>query len=631
MTDAPPTPPPAQKTFDAEGFALFRALGALRPFFWPADRPDLKRRLILAFGLLLATKVVTVLAPYGFKWATDALTAPEGAPTADTWMAVALASPVIMVVAYGFGRVMMVALAQARDGVAAPVVMNAVRKLALQVFGHIHNLSLRYHLTRRTGMLSRVVDRGRSAIETLTRTGLLTIVPTLIEIVLVLLVLLRQFDWRYMAVVAVMVAAYLVFTYSVTEWRLNIRRELNDNDNDASSKAIDSLLNYETVKYFGAEAREAERYDRSMARYERASIRAYTSLAWLNGGQALIFATGLTLCMVMAVGDIRAGRNTVGDFVLINALLVQLYVPLNFMGFIYREIKQSVTDLEALFTLLKQDAEIADRPGAQPLRVPAGAIRFENVDFAYDPERPILKDVSFEVKPGRKVAIVGPTGAGKSTISRLLFRFYDVSAGRVTIDGQDIRDVTQTSLRAAIGMVPQDTVLFNETIRYNIRYGRWDATEDEVERAAALAQIDGFIRSLPDGYDTEVGERGLKLAGGEKQRIAIARTILKGPPILILDEATSALDSATEKDIQDALGRVAEGRTTLVIAHRLSTIVDADEILVLEAGRVVERGSHAELLARGGAYAGLWLRQSEAERARETLARAGEDAYAAAE
>ncbi|MFD1333349.1 ABCB family ABC transporter ATP-binding protein/permease [Methylopila musalis] len=631
MTPARPKPSPAEKTTDAEGFALFRALAALRPFFWPADRPDLRLRLLIAFGLLLATKVVTVIAPYGFKWATDALTGPAGAADPETWIAVALASPVIMVVAYGFGRVMMVALAQARDGVAAPVVMNAVRKLALQVFSHIHNLSLRYHLTRRTGLVSRVVDRGRAAIETLTRTGLLTIVPTLIEIVLVLLVLLRQFDWRYVAVVAAMVAAYLAFTYAVTEWRLNIRRELNDNDNDASSKAIDSLLNYETVKYFGAEAREAERYDRSMARYERASIRAYTSLAWLNGGQALIFAAGLTLCMVMAVGDIRAGRNTVGDFVLINALLVQLYVPLNFMGFIYREIKQSVTDLEALFRLLEQDAEIADRPGAAPLQTPAGAIRFEAVDFSYDPERAILKDVSFEVRPGAKVAIVGPTGAGKSTISRLLFRFYDVTSGRVTIDGQDIRDVTQTSLRAAIGMVPQDTVLFNETIRYNIRYGRWDATDAEVERAAALAQIDGFIRSLPDGYDTEVGERGLKLSGGEKQRIAIARTILKGPPILILDEATSALDSATEKDIQDALGRVAEGRTTLVIAHRLSTIVDADEILVLEAGRVVERGAHAALLAKGGVYAGLWLRQSEAERARETLARAGEDAFAAAE
>ncbi|GLK80663.1 ABCB family ABC transporter ATP-binding protein/permease [Methylopila turkensis] len=612
---------------DGGGIALFRILRGLQPFMWPADRPDLKRRMALAVVLLVLTKVITVLVPYGFKWATDALAAAkgEGAAAAGSWEAYALGAPVLMVLAYGAGRVLMVAFAQARDGVTAPVVTNAVRRLSLEVFRHIHRLSLRFHLGRRTGAISRVVDRGRNAIETLTRTAMLTVVPTMLELALVLGALAYQFDWVYSAVVAGMVAVYLAFTYAATEWRLGIRRVLNETDTDASSKAIDSLLNYETVKYFGNEGRETARYDRAMGRYEGASIRAYTSLAWLNGGQALIFSAGLTICMIMAVSDIRAGTNTIGDFVLINAMMIQLYVPLNFMGFIYREIKQSVTDLEAMFRLLGEDPEIEDAPGAPPLAVRGGTIRFENVDFAYEPERPILKNVSFEAPAGKTVAIVGPSGAGKSTISRLMFRFYDVGAGRITVDGQDIREVTQSSLREAVGMVPQDTVLFNDTIRYNIRYGRWDATDAEVEEAASLAQIDGFIRDLPRGYDTEVGERGLKLSGGEKQRVAIARTILKGPPILILDEATSALDSATEKEIQDALERVSRGRTTLVIAHRLSTIVAADDILVLEAGRIVERGRHAELLAAGGLYASLWSRQREADEARETLARMDDD------
>ncbi|RXF73999.1 ABC transporter ATP-binding protein/permease [Hansschlegelia zhihuaiae] len=620
-----------QQEMSAGGFAFFATMRRLQSFMWPGDRPDLKRRIAVAIVLLVLTKLVTVLVPYGFKWATDALTIVakgDAAPAAGgelDWRAVALGAPILMVLAYGFGRILMVAFAQARDGITAPVVMHAVRRLSLMVFRHMHRLSLRFHLGRRTGAVSRTVDRGRLAIETLTRTALLTVVPTILEFALVIGVLGWQFDWRYSAVVAVMVGLYLTFTYLATERRIAHRRALNENDTEASSKAIDSLLNYETVKYFGNEAREADRYDRSMAGYEKAAIRTYTSLAWLNFGQAVIFTAGLTACMAMVVEDVRAGRNTVGDFVLINAMMIQLYVPLNFMGFVYREIKQAVADLEAMFRLLAEDPEIEDRPGAKALEVSGGAIRFENVSFAYDPDRPILKNVSFEVPAGKTVAIVGPSGAGKSTVSRLLYRFYDIQSGRITIDGQDIRGVTQDSLREAIGMVPQDTVLFNDTVRYNIRYGRWDATDQEVEEAARLAQIDGFIRQMPKGYETEVGERGLKLSGGEKQRVAIARTILKGPPLLILDEATSALDSATEKEIQDALDRVSRGRTTIVIAHRLSTIVAADDILVVEAGRIIEHGTHGELLARGGLYASLWNRQREADEARETLARMGED------
>jgi ATP-binding cassette subfamily B protein len=519
-------------------------------------------------------------------------------------------------------------LTQWRDGIFAKVAMHAVRRLAMLTFEHMHLLSLRFHLERKTGGLTRVLERGRNAIETIVRMLLLQLAPTIVELALIVGVLLFHFDWRYVIIIMLTVALYVGFTFYATEWRIGIRRKMNESDNDANTKAIDSLLNYETVKYFSAEEREAKRYDRSMARYEEASVRAYTSLAVLNAGQAVVFSIGLAAAMILCAVGVENGTNTVGDFVMINAMMIQLYQPLNFMGLVYREIKQAVIDIETMFAILSRKPEILDRPGARPLQVRTGTIRFDDVSFAYEPARPILKGLSFEVAAGRTVAIVGPSGAGKSTISRLLFRFYDVTGGRILIDGQDVRDVTQASLRAAIGMVPQDTVLFNDTIRYNIRYGQWDASDAAVEEAARLARIDGFIRLSPKGYETEVGERGLKLSGGEKQRVAIARTILKAPPILLLDEATSALDSHTERDIQDALDRVAKNRTTLVIAHRLSTIVGADEILVLDQGVIVERGTHQQLLVQGGLYASMWNRQREAQMAREILAEVGDEAGA---
>jgi len=604
------------------GGALFPTLIRLWPFIWPADRRDLKARVVLALAMLFAAKLATVAVPFTFKWATDALASP--ATSGGRWLGWLVAVPVLMTLAYGGMRVLMALLTQARDGIFAKVSMNAVRRLAILTFEHMHLLSLRFHLERKTGGLTRVLERGRNGIETIVRMVILQLSPTIIELALIVGVLLYEFDWRYVATVLVTVALYMWYTYVATEWRIGIRRKMNESDTDANTKAIDSLLNYETVKYFGAEARESARYDRSMARYEQASVEAYTSLAVLNAGQAAIFTAGLTVAMVMCAYGIAAGTQTIGDFVMINAMMIQLYQPLNFMGMVYREIKQAVIDIETMFGLLSRDPEIRDKPGAAPLRVERGTIRFEDVRFAYEPARLILKGISFEVPAGRTVAIVGPSGAGKSTISRLLFRFYDITGGRIVIDGQDIRDVTQGSLRNAIGMVPQDTVLFNDTVRYNIRYGRWDATDAEVEEAARLAQIDSFIRLTPKGYETEVGERGLKLSGGEKQRVAIARTILKGPPILLLDEATSALDSHTEKEIQDALDRVSKNRTTLVIAHRLSTIVGADEIIVLDKGVIVERGTHQRLLAEGGLYASMWNRQREAEEARERLALAAE-------
>jgi ATP-binding cassette, subfamily B, heavy metal transporter len=609
--------------------ALLATMVHLWPYIWPSDRRDLKLRVMGALALLLAAKLATIAVPFTFKWATDALAGHGTAPAATSeWLLWALSVPIAMTIAYGGMRIVMVGLTQLRDGVFAKVAMHAVRRLAYRTFVHMHELSLRFHLERKTGGLTRVLERGRNAIETIVRMVILQLAPTIIEVFLVAGVLMWHFDWRYVLVIAITVALYMAYTYHATEWRIGIRRKMNDSDTDANVKAIDSLLNYETVKYFSAEQREATRYDRSMARYEDASVMAYTSLAVLNAGQAVIFTFGLAATMVLCAYEIQAGSKTVGDFVLINAMMIQLYQPLNFMGMVYREIKQAVTDIEIMFSILSREPEIKDAPGAPPLKVTSGTIRFENVGFAYEPERRILKGISFEVPAGKTVAVVGPSGAGKSTISRLLFRFYDLYGGRILIDGQDIAQVTQQSLRRAIGMVPQDTVLFNDTIRYNIRYGRWEASDAEVEEAARLAQIDGFIRLAPKGYETEVGERGLKLSGGEKQRVAIARTILKAPPILLLDEATSALDSHTEKEIQDALERVSKGRTTLVIAHRLSTIVGADEIIVLDQGEIVERGTHFALLAKNGLYASMWNRQREAEEAREKLARVAEDEVA---
>ncbi len=593
----------------------------LWPYIWPSDRADLKARVLGALALLFVAKLITIAVPYSFKWATDLLTNGD----ADVPLPAILAGPVAMVVVYTALRIFMQFFTQARDALFAAVAMNAVRRIANEVFVHLHQLSLRFHLERKTGGLTRVLERGREAIQQIVRMSMLTGAPTIVEFALILGVFFFQFDWRYALTVIIMIAAYLKFTTIATDWRIGIRRNMNESDTDANTKAIDSLLNYETVKYFGAEKREADRYDLSMERYERNSTASYVSLAVLNSGQGLIFSIGLMVVMILCIDGIRNGTNTLGDFVLINAMMIQLYQPLNFMGMVYREIKQAVLDIEMMFAILNQNPEIKDKPDAQALQVDRAAVKFEDVQFAYDPKRPILKGVSFEVPAGQTLAIVGPSGAGKSTLSRLLFRFYEPQGGRITIDGQDIADVTQISLRDAIGMVPQDTVLFNDTIAYNIRYGRWNATDDEVYEAARAAQIDDFIRSLPNGYKAQVGERGLKLSGGEKQRVAIARTILKNPSILILDEATSALDSFTEREIQTALDRVSQGRTTLVIAHRLSTIVNADEILVLDKGEIVERGRHEELLALGGVYQAMWNRQREVDAAQEALRKAAEE------
>ena len=614
VSQTPPAEPP-------RGPGLVGVIIKLWPYLWPTGRRDLQRRVFVAFGLLLAAKSVTMVTPFVFKWATDALIELSAgrAPPLSSGMAFLWGAPVMLTVAYGATRAIQAVLTQIRDGLFAKVSMHAVRRLAQQTFEHMHALSLRFHLERKTGGLTRVLERGRGGIEGLSRLFVLQLVPTVIEFVMVIAILVYQFDWLYAVVVMVIVAVYLAYTYRATEWRMGIRRTMNDSDTDANVRAVDSLLNYETVKYFGSERLEAERYDKSMARFERASTQTYTSLAVLNAGQAVIFSAGMAVVMLLTVRDVAAGRVSVGSFVLVNAMLVQLYIPLNFMGMVYREIKQALIDIEDMFGIIERSPEIADRADSVPLVVSAGDVRFEDVHFGYIPERPILKGISFFVPAGRTVAIVGPSGAGKSTISRLLFRFYEPGRGRILIDGQDIADVRQTSLRAALGMVPQDTVLFNDTIGYNIRYGRHDASEAEVTEAARLAQIDRFISILPDGYETAVGERGLKLSGGEKQRVAIARTILKGPPVLILDEATSALDSFTEREIQDALDRVAEGRTTIVIAHRLSTVIGADEILVLDGGLIVERGTHGELLDRDGVYAAMWDRQRRAAAARETL------------
>jgi ATP-binding cassette, subfamily B, heavy metal transporter len=592
----------------------WETLKGLLPYLWPQDRMDLKARVVIAMLLLVLAKVVTVFTPYTYKWATDALTAANQPAIAG------VAAAVFMVLAYGAGRVMMVVFAQMRDAIFSKVGQRAVRQMSSRTFRHLHDLSLKYHLTRRTGGLSRIISRGINGVDSVLRFALFNTFPTALEIIFVCALLAWSFGWLYAATVALTVIAYIWFTYLATEWRINIRRVMNESDQDASTKAIDSLLNFETVKYFGNEEHETKRYDASMAVYEKAAVKTWTSLAFLNAGQTLIFSIGLTIVMALSAIAVADKTATLGDFVMVNALMIQLYMPLNFIGSSYREIKQGLLDVSGMFDVLAQDADIKDKPGATDLRSGPAAISFDDVHFAYDTERPILRGISFDVPAGHTVAIVGPSGAGKSTISRLLYRFYDVTSGRISIDGQDIADVTQKSLRRAIGMVPQDTVLFNDTIRYNIRYGRPDATDDEVEAAAKLAQIHDFVQSLPKQYDAMVGERGLKLSGGEKQRVSIARTILKGPPILVLDEATSALDSFTEQEIQKALKTVSRNRTTLVIAHRLSTVIDANEIIVLDKGAVAERGTHASLLGKKGLYAQLWNRQREADEARKRLA-----------
>ncbi|GAB1581512.1 ABCB family ABC transporter ATP-binding protein/permease [Phyllobacterium phragmitis] len=604
------------KTVSAESGQTLQTIRNLWPYMWPDERPDLKMRVVWATFYLVVSKIVLILVPYFFKWATNAL---NGKLQAPDYVPALLLGTVMLVVAYNVARIVQAGLNQLRDALFASVGQYAVRQLAYRTFVHMHELSLRFHLERRTGGLSRVIERGTKGIETIVRFTILNTAPTILEFALTAIIFAFAYGFWYLAVVAVTVWLYTWFTIKASDWRINIRREMNDSDTEANTKAIDSLLNFETVKYFGNEAMEARRFDSAMARYEEAATRTWTSLGWLNFGQAVIFGIGMAILMVMSAREVMAGTQSLGDFVFINALLMQLSVPLNFIGFIYREVRQGLTDIEQMFDLLDVEQEVKDKPDARPLVVTDGAIRFDDVHFAYDPARPILKGISFEVPAGKTVAIVGPSGAGKSTISRLLFRFYDIQEGAITIDGQDVRDVTQESLRKVIGMVPQDTVLFNDTIAYNIRYGRTTASEEEVERAAELAQISNFIKLLPDGYQSMVGERGLKLSGGEKQRVAIARTILKAPPILILDEATSALDTATEQEIQSALDIVSQGRTTLVIAHRLSTVIGADEIIVLKDGFIAERGTHRSLLQKKGLYASMWDRQREATEAEERL------------
>jgi ATP-binding cassette subfamily B protein len=592
--------------------SYWSTLRSLLPYLWPDGRADLKARIVLAMAALVMAKIFTIAFPLLYGAAVDALD-PSNHVAQTVGVAIAL------ILAYGVARILMQGFAQLRDAIAAKAVYNAVQAVAGRTFRHIHALSLRFHLERKTGGLTRVIERGTKGIDILLFYALFSIVPTILELALVSFILLVEYHWGFAAITIATVVLYGWFTIRLTEWRTAIRRQMNDSDTEANTKAVDSLLNYETVKYFNNEEHEAKRFDKAMARFAAASEKAQMSLSLLNTGQAVIITVGLVAVMVLAAYMISTGAMTIGGLVVVNGFLVQLYVPLNLLGTVYREINQALVDMEKMFDVLGVRQEVEDKPGAPDLKVSGGEIRFENVVFAYEPERTILQGVSFTVPAGKTVAVVGPSGAGKSTISRILYRFYDIASGRVTIDGQDIRDVSQDSVRAAIGIVPQDTVLFNDTIRYNIRYGRIDAGDAEIEEAARLAQIEPFIRELPDGFAAMVGERGLKLSGGEKQRVAIARTILKNPPILLLDEATSALDTHTEREIQAALQGVSRGRTTLVIAHRLSTVVDADEIIVLDHGRIIERGRHADLLKRAGAYAAMWNRQREAAAAREKL------------
>ena len=615
----------SKKTVSADSGRIISTIRNLWPYIWPSGRTDLKLRVLWATLFLILSKVVLLSVPYFFKWSTDALSG--GRDAGGDMLAFALAV-LSLVAAYNLARIVQAGFNQLRDTLFASVGQYAVRQRSLKTFLHLHQLSLRFHLERRTGGLTRAIERGTKGIETIVRFVILNTIPTIIEFALTAAILGWTYGPAYLAVAALTVAAYVWFTIRASDWRIDIRRSMNASDAEASSKAIDSLLNFETVKYFGNEEMEARRFDQSMSAYEKAATKVWTSQGLLNFGQVVIFSLGMMAMMAMSALAIRNGSQTVGDFVFINVLLMQLSAPLAVVGFIYSEVRQGLANIEQMFDLLDTDAEITDKPGARDLEVASGAIAFRDVHFAYDPKRPILKGISFDVPAGHTVAVVGPSGAGKSTISRLLYRFYDIQQGSITIDGQDVRDVTQKSLRAAIGMVPQDTVLFNDTIAYNIRYGRPDATQEEVEAAARIAQVDGFIRSLPDGYQSTVGERGLKLSGGEKQRVAIARTILKSPPILILDEATSALDTRTEQEIQAALDEVSKDRTTLVIAHRLSTVVNADEIIVLKDGLIAERGRHAGLLKQGGLYAQMWNRQREATEAEEHLkqVRAQQDA-----
>ncbi len=583
----------------------FRSLARLAPYLWPKNAVELRVRVVLSMVALLLSNVATLLIPIVYGKAVDALSGKNG---------LLVAVPVGLIAAYGMARLLTQFFNEVRNAIFQKVSQRAIRQVALNVFRHLHGLSLKFHLDRQTGGLSRAIQRGTTAIDSLLSFSLFNVVPTIVMLILSALVIWRRFDGTYALATVLTVGTYIVFTIFVSNWRIVIRRQMNDSDSSANTKAIDSLLNHETVKYFTNEEHEARRYDKALERYEKAAVKTVTSLSVLNIGQAAIVGAGVTVIMLLSARDIVSGHMSIGGFVTLNTYLIQLAQPLGIFGTVYSALKQALVDIEGMFNLLGETLDIADRPGAQPLALIGGAVEFRDVDFSYDQRRPILDGVSFAVPAGRTVAIVGSSGAGKSTIARLLFRFYDVTGGAILIDGQDIRDVTQQSLRAAIGIVPQDTVLFNDTIYYNIAYGRPDATREEVERAARMANIENFILTLPEGYEAMVGERGLKLSGGEKQRVAIARALLKDPPIMLFDEATSALDTATEKEIQANLKIASEGRTTLVIAHRLSTIIDADEILVLSGGRIVERGNHAGLLAQGGLFAEMWRKQQEAAR-----------------